>query len=47
MAFPAEPTNPDTDLQSHYETYKGFVFWTKIFLVHVAVILLLLDYFFG
>lgn len=34
-----------SDLQSHYDTYRGFVRWTAIFAAHVAVILVLLAYF--
>ena len=42
--IPAEYARDD-DIRYHYETYRGFVFWTAAFVAHVAVILLLLAYF--
>jgi hypothetical protein len=46
MAYPIEPVT-DPDLEYHYDTYHGFLRWTVIFVAHVALVLVLLAYFFG
>jgi hypothetical protein len=35
---------PRTDFEQHYETYRGFLRYTLLFVAHVAVILALLAY---
>ena len=46
MAFPAEPIS-DPDFEYQVATYRTFVKWSLIFVAHVAVVLVLLAFFFA
>jgi hypothetical protein len=46
MAFPVEPIS-DPDFGYHVETYRAFVKWGLISVAHVALVLVLLAYFFA
>jgi hypothetical protein len=46
MAFSVEPIT-DPDFGYHVETYRAFVKWGLIFVGHVALVLVLLAYFYA
>ena len=46
MALPIEYAD-DPDLQTHYQTYRRFVFWAFVAAAHALLILALLELFLG
>jgi hypothetical protein len=46
MAFPVEPVS-DPEFGYHLETYRAFVKWGLVFVANVALVLVLLAYFYA